>query len=85
VVMLSLVAEKITEELNVLSRELINLGTGSDAGISGEGAVVTMSETNFKENRKNNLSLTLAVVGGCLTMYFGNKNGHTLFYSILFQ
>jgi hypothetical protein len=82
VIMLSLVAEEITEEFNVLPRELVSLSTGSDVGISGRGAVVTVSETSFKKNRKDNPSLT--VVGGCLTMYFNNENGHALFCFILF-
>jgi hypothetical protein len=83
VVVLPLVAEEITEELNVLPRELVSLGTGSDAGISGGGAVVAVSETSFEEDRRDGPSP--AVVGGCLAMYFGNENGYALFCSILSQ
>jgi hypothetical protein len=84
VIILSLIAEKIIEKINVLSRELINLGTGSDASISGERAIVIISEISFKEDRRDNFLFTLTVVSGCLTMYFNNENGHTLFCFILF-
>jgi hypothetical protein len=78
---LPLLAEEITKEINVLPQELVNLGTRSNVGISGKRAVVIMFKTNFKEDRRDNLSLTLV---GYLTMYFGSENGYTLFYFILF-
>jgi hypothetical protein len=84
VIILLLIAEEITEKLNVLSRELINLDIKSDAGISGKRTIVTVSEISFKEDRRDNLSLALAVISDCLTIYFNNENGYILFYFILF-